>query len=49
MNIKSMIGLLVLIFGVGAMSTPRVLEDAVNSSMTTARNIWHFGVTPATH
>ena len=44
LSIKAMVGLCVLIVGLALYSTPNVLQNAIEQSMTTARLVWSGGI-----
>jgi len=44
LSIKAMVGTIVLILGLMLYSTPNVIRDALNESITTARIVWSHGI-----
>jgi flagellar biosynthesis protein FliR len=44
LSIKAMVGLVVLILGLLMYSTPDVIRDALNDSLTTVRVVWSHGL-----
>jgi flagellar biosynthetic protein FliR len=44
LSIKAMVGLVVLIIGLVMYSTPDVIRDALNDSITTVRMVWSHGL-----